>query len=80
MMYIAVGSNNNLLVTAEDIETIKKKLKYVDGVANSSGFGVTEKVINIDIDPEKIAKYYIPLDSVLASLTLQNTDTSSFTW
>lgn len=76
MMYIAVGSNNNLLVTAEDIETIKKKLKYVDGVANSSGFGVTEKVVNIDIDPEKIAKYYIPLDSVLASLTLQNTDFS----
>ncbi|WP_341751300.1 efflux RND transporter permease subunit [Candidatus Tisiphia endosymbiont of Piscicola geometra] len=76
MMYIAVSSKNNVSATADDIELIKKKLKYVDGVANTSSFGVTEKVINIDIDPEKIAKYYIPLDSILASLTLQNSDFS----
>ncbi len=77
MMYVAVVSQNNWSVSADDIELIKKKLKYVDGVASSSGFGVTEKVIYIDIDPDKMAKYYIPLDSVLASLTLQNSDFSS---
>ena len=76
MMYIGVMNNNNSLPSADNIDLIKKKLKYVDGVASVSSFGITEKAVYINIDPEKLAKYHIPLENVLSSLTLQSSDFS----
>ena len=75
MMYIGLMSNNSL-PSADEIDLIKKKLKYVDGVASVSSFGITEKAVYINIDPAKLAKYHIPLENVLASLTLQSSDFS----
>lgn len=76
MMYVSVASKDNQPVSTDDVNLLKKKLKYVEGVASSSIFGLQEKAVYINVSPEKISKYYIPLDGVLAALTLQNSDFS----
>ena len=75
MMYIGLMSNNSL-PSADEIDLIKEKLKYVDEVASVSSFGITEKAVYINIDPVKLAKYHNPLENVLASLTLQSSNFS----
>ena len=76
MMYISVNTKNNNKVSSHEITSIRNKLKYVEGVASSSVFGLPEKAVYIELYPDKISKYYIPLDGILASLTLGNSEFS----
>ena len=72
---IAVTFNDGL--TPENIEfaqeTLQPLYEDIEGVANVDLYGITDSVISVKIDNEKLAENQIPLQSVMGVLQGQNT-------
>lgn len=64
-------------ITTENMEFAQEKLKplyqEIEGVSSVSVFGITDSVISVKIDNEKLDKNQIPLQAVLGILQGQNT-------
>ena len=72
---IAVTFEDGL--TAENIEfsreTLQPLYEDIEGVANVALYGITDSVISVKIDNDKLAENQIPLQSVMGVLQGQNT-------
>ena len=72
---IAVTFDDGL--TTENIEFAKETLQPlyedIEGVANVALYGITDSVISVKIDNDKLAENQIPLQSVMGVLQGQNT-------
>ena len=72
---IAVTFDDGL--TPENIEfareTLQPLYEDIEGVANVALYGITDSVISVKIDNEKLAENQIPLQSVMGVLQGQNT-------
>ena len=72
---IAVTFEDGL--TAENIEfareTLQPLYEDIEGVANVALYGITDSVISVKIDNDKLAQNQIPLQSVMGVLQGQNT-------
>ena len=51
---------------------LEKQLKTVDGVVDVSGFGGLTKEYHVDVDPQKLVHYGIPLSGLIAALANSN--------
>ncbi len=69
-----VESRDHNLTRQKEIEdwVLEKQLKQVDGVIDVSGFGGLTKEYHVDVDPQKLAHYQIPLSTLTASLANSN--------
>src|SRR3954466_14680748 len=72
---IAVTFDDGL--TSENIEfaqeTLQPLYEDIEGVANVALYGITDSVISVKIDNDKLAENQIPLQSVMGVLQGQNT-------
>ena len=51
---------------------LEKQLKTVDGVIDVSGFGGLTKEYHVDVDPQKLTHYGIPLPCLIGALANSN--------
>jgi heavy metal efflux system protein len=74
--YKVVGPNHDL-VKEKEIEdwVCEKHFKTVPGVLDVSGFGGLSKEYHVEVDPQKLIHYAIPLSQVISSI--QNSNTNS---
>ncbi|HUO06055.1 MAG TPA: CusA/CzcA family heavy metal efflux RND transporter [Candidatus Binataceae bacterium] len=72
-----VESPNHDLMTEKTVEDwiAEKQLKTVPGVIEVTGFGGLTKEYHVDIDPQKLNYYGIPLSQTIAAI--QNSNTNS---
>ncbi len=73
--YIVQGADHDLMreKTVEDW-ICEKQLKTVPGVLDVSGFGGLTKEYHVDVDPQKLAYYSIPLSTLISSIQNANTN------
>jgi len=64
------------LIEEKEIEdwVLEKQLKTVPGVIDVTGFGGLTKEYHVDVDPEKLNHYQIPLATLTAALANANTN------
>ncbi len=69
-----VESPDHDLLRQKEIEdwVLEKQLKTVDGVIDVSGFGGLTKEYHVDVDPQKLVHYGIPLSGLIAALANSN--------
>src|SRR5271167_1579813 len=69
-----VESPDHDLIRQKEIEdwVLEKQLKTVDGVIDVSGFGGLTKEYHVDVDPQKLVHYGIPLSGLIAALANSN--------
>jgi heavy metal efflux system protein len=69
-----VESRDHNLIRQKEIEdwVLEKQLKQVDGVIDVSGFGGLTKEYHVDIDPQKLAHYEVPLSVLIAAVSNSN--------
>jgi len=65
-----VESRDHDLIKEKEIEdwVLEQQLKTVPGVIDVSGFGGLSKEYHVDVDPQRLAYYRIPLSTLLATL------------
>src|SRR5580704_5660569 len=65
-----VESPDHDLIRQKEIEdwVLEKQLKTVPGVIDVSGFGGLSKEYHVDVDPQRLAYYRIPLSTLLTTL------------
>jgi cobalt-zinc-cadmium resistance protein CzcA len=73
--YTVQGSDHDL-VRAKEIEdwVCEKQLKTVPGVLDVSGFGGLTKEYHVEIDPQKLIYYGVPLSQVISAIQNSNTN------
>lgn len=54
----------------------EKKLKRIKGVSRLRSFGMRDREIKIEVSPEKIKQYYIPLESIVGAIRTRNVRSS----
>jgi heavy metal efflux system protein len=69
-----VESRDHDLLRQKEIEdwVLEKQLKTVDGVIDVSGFGGLTKEYHVDVDPQKLVHYAIPLTGLISALGNSN--------
>ncbi len=67
--YTVQGPDHDL-IREKEIEdwVLEKHLKTVDGVIDVAGFGGLTKEYHVDVDPQKLAYYAIPLSTLISSI------------
>ncbi|HVN29763.1 MAG TPA: CusA/CzcA family heavy metal efflux RND transporter, partial [Candidatus Binataceae bacterium] len=71
--YTVEGPDHDLLKEKEIEDwVLEKHLKTVDGVLDVSGFGGLSKEYHVDVDPQKLAYYNIPLSTLISSISNAN--------
>ena len=74
--YTVEGSDHDLVKEKEVEDWIcEKQFKTVPGVLDVSGFGGLTKEYHVEVDPQKLAYYAIPLSQVITAV--QNSNTNS---
>ena len=74
--YTVEGPDHDLIKEKEVQDWIcEKQFKTVPGVLDVAGFGGLTKEYHVDVDPQKLVHYGIPLPQVIASV--QNSNTNS---
>ena len=74
--YTVEGSDHDLVKEKEVEDWIcEKQFKTVPGVLDVSGFGGLTKEYHVEVDPQKLAYYAIPLSQVISAV--QNSNTNS---
>ena len=65
-----VESPDHDLIKEKEIEdwVLEQQLKTVPGVIDVSGFGGLSKQYHVDVDPQNLAYYHIPLSTLLTTL------------
>jgi cobalt-zinc-cadmium resistance protein CzcA len=73
--YTVQGADHNLIKekTVEDW-ILEKQLKTVPGVIDVSGFGGLTKEYHVDVDPQRLAYYHVPLPGLIAAIQNSNTN------
>ncbi len=73
--YTVEGPDHDLIQekTVEDW-ILEKQLKTVPGVIDVSGFGGLTKEYHVDVDPQRLNYYGIPLSQLIASIQNSNTN------
>src|SRR5580658_4440282 len=73
--YTVQGRDHDLIKekTVEDW-ICEKQLKTVPGVTDVSGFGGLTKEYHVDVDPQKLAYYGVPLSTLITSIQNSNTN------
>jgi cobalt-zinc-cadmium resistance protein CzcA len=71
-----VDSEDHDLMKEKEIEdwVLEKQMKTVPGVIDVTGFGGVTKQYHVDVDPEKLVHYQIPLSSLAAAIANANTN------
>jgi cobalt-zinc-cadmium resistance protein CzcA len=71
--YVVESPDHNLL-RQKEIEdwVLEKQLRTINGVIDVSGFGGLTKEYHVDIDPQKLTHYGVPLPGLMASLANSN--------
>ncbi|HKD66316.1 MAG TPA: CusA/CzcA family heavy metal efflux RND transporter [Candidatus Binataceae bacterium] len=69
-----VESRDHNLMRQKEIEdwVLEKQLKTVDGVIDVSGFGGLTKEYHVDVDPQKLVHYEVPLSNLIAAMANSN--------
>ena len=69
-----VESPDHDLTKEKEVEDwiLEKQLRSVDGVLDVSGFGGLTKQYHVDVDPQKLSYYSIPLSTLVASISNAN--------
>src|SRR5579859_3604041 len=72
-----VESPDHDLLKQKEIEDwiLEKQIKTVPGVIDVSGFGGLTKQYHVDVDPQKLAYYQIPLSTLISAI--QNSNSNS---
>src|SRR5579863_7290790 len=72
-----VESPDHDLLKEKEIEdwVLEKQLKTVPGVIDVTGFGGLTKQYHVDVDPQKLAYYKIPLSTLISAI--QNSNSNS---
>ena len=74
--YIVQGPDHDLLKEKQVEDWIcEKQFKTVPGVLDVSGFGGLTKEYHVEVDPQKLDHYSVPLTQVISSI--QNSNTNS---
>jgi heavy metal efflux system protein len=73
--YTVQGPDHNLIKekTVEDW-ILEKQLKTVPGVIDVSGFGGLTKQYQVDVDPQRLAYYHVPLSTLISAIQNSNTN------
>jgi len=84
MMPVAMMSMSyegyDLVQTKKFVEdTVEKSIESVSGVASINIMGANDRIIDIKIDPTKMAGYGVDISSVIAAVTTQNNNIPSGT-
>jgi cobalt-zinc-cadmium resistance protein CzcA len=71
-----VSSEDHDLMKEKEIEdwVLEKQMKTVPGVIDVTGFGGVTKQYHVDVDPEKLVHYQIPLSTLSAAIANANTN------
>src|ERR1700730_1359994 len=71
-----VESPDHDLTKEKEVEDwiLEKQLRSVDGVLDVSGFGGLTKQYHVDVDPQKLSYYGVPLSTLVASISNANTN------
>jgi cobalt-zinc-cadmium resistance protein CzcA len=71
-----VESPDHNLIKEKEIEdwVLEKQLKTVPGVIDVSGFGGLTKEYHVDVDPDKLVHYQIPLSILISAIQNSNTN------
>ena len=71
-----VQSPDHDLIKEKEIQdwVLEKQLRSVDGVLDVSGFGGLTKEYHVDVDPQKLTYYAIPLSTLTGSISNANTN------
>ncbi len=73
--YIVESPDHNLLEQKEIEDwVLEKQLKTVPGVIDVSGFGGLAKEYHVDLDPQKLVHYQIPLSTLVSAIQNSNTN------
>src|ERR1700719_34126 len=69
-----VESPDHDLTKEKEVEDwiLEKQLRSVDGVLDVSGFGGLTKQYHVDVDPQKLSYYSIPLSTLVSSISNAN--------
>ncbi len=69
-------SPNHDLISEKEVEdwVLEKQLKTVPGVIDVSGFGGLSKEYHVDVDPQKLNYYQVPLSTLISSIANSNTN------
>src|SRR5271155_1449189 len=69
-----VESPDHNLIKEKEIEdwVLEKQLKTVDGVVDVSGFGGLTKEYHVEVDPQKLVHYGVPLSTLTAAIANSN--------
>jgi cobalt-zinc-cadmium resistance protein CzcA len=74
--YTVQGPNHDLIEEKEVQDWIlEKRLKTVPGVIDVTGFGGLTKQYHVDVDPQRLAYYGVPLSQLVSAI--QNSNTSA---
>ena len=70
-----VESPDHDLLKEKEIEdwVLEKQLKTVPGVVDVSGFGGLTKQYHVDVDPQKLTYYQVPLSTLASAIANSNT-------
>jgi heavy metal efflux system protein len=70
----SVESPNHDLIKEKEVEDwiLEKQLKTVSGVIDVSGFGGLSKEYHVEVDPQKLNYYQIPLSTLISSISNSN--------
>jgi cobalt-zinc-cadmium resistance protein CzcA len=73
--YTVEGPDHDL-IKEKEIEdwVLEKQIRTVDGVIDVSGFGGLSKEYHVDVDPQKLAYYAIPLSTLIGSISNANSN------
>src|SRR5216684_3838616 len=71
-----VESPDHDLLKEKEIEdwVLEKQLKTVPGVVDVAGFGGLTKEYQVEVDPEKLVHYQVPLSSLITAIQNSNTN------
>ena len=71
-----VESPDHNLIEEKDVEDwiLEKQIKAVPGVIDVSGFGGLTKQYQVDVDPQRLTYYQIPLTTLITAITNSNTN------
>lgn len=76
IMYVSIYSCNGKEISNSEIVNIKQKLKYVDGHSKAIVFGNKEKTLYVSALIDRIFKYDISVDQLVADLSQANSNFS----
>src|SRR5208282_5070004 len=71
-----IESPDHDLIAEKEVEDwmLEKQLKTVPGVLDVSGFGGLTKEYHVEVDPQKLNYYQIPLSTLISSISNSNTN------